>query len=190
MHIQPIETRYNGYRFRSRLEARWAVFFDTLSIEYLYEHEGYDIEGRWYLPDFYVPRWKCYIEIKSPDKADELVHFSELSNLFEAFVGKVSPIICFAGEPSQGWSGQLFCFDQSDNSAGNYQQQIGFGWCYRCGQATLSISDEDRTLLRGGRELQGAGYLPWNPPCMLGHREYHTVAEVLAAVETARSMRF
>lgn len=28
---QVIETEYKGYRFRSRLEARWAVFFDTLT---------------------------------------------------------------------------------------------------------------------------------------------------------------
>lgn len=25
--IKPIETKYDGYLFRSRLEARWAVFF-------------------------------------------------------------------------------------------------------------------------------------------------------------------
>ncbi len=30
--IKAIETRYKGYRFRSRLEARWAVFFDALSV--------------------------------------------------------------------------------------------------------------------------------------------------------------
>ena len=29
--IKAIETVYNGYRFRSRLEARWAVFFDALA---------------------------------------------------------------------------------------------------------------------------------------------------------------
>ena len=28
--IQVIETAYKGYRFRSRLEARWAVFFDAI----------------------------------------------------------------------------------------------------------------------------------------------------------------
>ena len=27
--IRPIETEYRGYRFRSRFEARWAVFFDA-----------------------------------------------------------------------------------------------------------------------------------------------------------------
>ena len=56
--IKPIETCYNGYRFRSRLEARWAVFFDTLGIEYEYEPQGYCLpSGKPYLPDFKV---KCY----------------------------------------------------------------------------------------------------------------------------------
>lgn len=63
--IKPIETEYNGYRFRSRLEARWAVFFDDLEIEYQYESEGYDL-GKlgWYLPDFYLPKTKQFIGIK------------------------------------------------------------------------------------------------------------------------------
>lgn len=62
--IKPIETRYNGYRFRSRLEARWAVFFDALHIPYQYEVEGYDLAGRWYLPDFWLPNHHCWVEIK------------------------------------------------------------------------------------------------------------------------------
>ena len=33
MEIKAIETIYNGYKFRSRLEARWAVFFDEAGIE-------------------------------------------------------------------------------------------------------------------------------------------------------------
>ena len=56
--IRPIETIYNGYRFRSRLEARWAVFFDALGVEYEYEPEGFELpNGGRYLPDFRV---KCY----------------------------------------------------------------------------------------------------------------------------------
>lgn len=54
--IKPIETIYNGYRFRSRLEARWAVFFDAAGIAYEYEPEGYTLrDGTRYLPDFYLP---------------------------------------------------------------------------------------------------------------------------------------
>lgn len=58
MNIKSIETEYNGYRFRSRLEARWAVFFDALHVPYEYEPEGFDLgDGTYYLPDF---RLKCY----------------------------------------------------------------------------------------------------------------------------------
>lgn len=62
--LKPIETRYNGYRFRSRLEARWAVFFDTAGIPYEYEKEGFQTEAGWYLPDFWLPQQKCWVEIK------------------------------------------------------------------------------------------------------------------------------
>ena len=58
--IKPIETVYNGYRFRSRLEARWAVFFDAAGIKYQYESEGFEVNPYGdtpirYLPDFYLP---------------------------------------------------------------------------------------------------------------------------------------
>lgn len=63
--MKAIETRYKGYRFRSRLEARWAVFFDTLEVRYEYEKEGLDLgDGVYYLPDFYLPEHECYVEIK------------------------------------------------------------------------------------------------------------------------------
>jgi len=61
--IKPIETIYNGYRFRSRLEARWAVFFDALELLYSYEPEGFDLNGLWYLPDFFVSN-ELWVEIK------------------------------------------------------------------------------------------------------------------------------
>ena len=38
--IKAIETVYYGYRFRSRLEARWAGFFDCLGMPYEYEQIG------------------------------------------------------------------------------------------------------------------------------------------------------
>jgi hypothetical protein len=66
--IKPIETEYNGYRFRSRLEAKWAVFFDEADIKYEYEPEGFQLEdGSRYLPDFYLPEYRCYVEVKASD---------------------------------------------------------------------------------------------------------------------------
>lgn len=54
--MKAIETRYKGYRFRSRLEARWAVFFDALHLKWEYEKEGYEFAGGIkYLPDFWLP---------------------------------------------------------------------------------------------------------------------------------------
>jgi len=32
--IKAIETEYDGHRFRSRLEARWAVFFNAVGLTY------------------------------------------------------------------------------------------------------------------------------------------------------------
>lgn len=66
--IKAIETEYNGYRFRSRLEARWAVFFDAYGIEYEYEKEGFEVSTPdgivRYLPDFYFPQYDMWGEVK------------------------------------------------------------------------------------------------------------------------------
>lgn len=63
--VKPITTIYRGYRFRSRLEARWAVFLDALGVKWEYEAEGYDLgEAGWYLPDFWLPKLKMFLEVK------------------------------------------------------------------------------------------------------------------------------
>jgi len=69
--MKAIETKYKGYRFRSRLEARWAVFFDALGLAWEYEKEGYDLNGIKYLPDFWLPGLDCWIEIKGRDVNDD-----------------------------------------------------------------------------------------------------------------------
>lgn len=69
--INAIQTEYNGYKFRSRLEARWAVFFDAAGIRYEYEPEGLENDGIKWLPDFYLPETNTYIEVKPErDNAD------------------------------------------------------------------------------------------------------------------------
>jgi hypothetical protein len=70
--IKAIETRYRGYRFRSRLEARWAVFFTNLSIDWQYEPQGFEMAaGERYLPDLYLPHFNggLYVEVK-PEGGD------------------------------------------------------------------------------------------------------------------------
>lgn len=64
MAIKAIETPYKGYRFRSRHEARWAVCLSALGVKWEYEKEGYDLDGVWYLPDFWLPDHKIWVEVK------------------------------------------------------------------------------------------------------------------------------
>lgn len=64
MTIKPIETWFDGYHFRSRTEARWAVFFKTAGIRYEYEKEGYALPSGWYLPDFFLPDVGFWFEVK------------------------------------------------------------------------------------------------------------------------------
>jgi hypothetical protein len=72
--ISAIETEYAGHRFRSRLEARWAVFFDHLGIRWVYEPQGYELgNGERYLPDFWLPELRVWGEVKGALSVDEHV---------------------------------------------------------------------------------------------------------------------
>lgn len=48
--IKAIPTKYGGTLFRSRLEARWAAFFDLIGIRWIYE--PFELDG--WTPDFMI----------------------------------------------------------------------------------------------------------------------------------------
>jgi len=50
-HVQAMETHYKGFRFRSRLEARWAMFFDMTGVKWTFEPQPVTVFGEPYLPD-------------------------------------------------------------------------------------------------------------------------------------------
>jgi len=58
--IAAIPTVYRGRTYRSRLEARWAAFFDRL--RWTYEYEPFDL-GSW-SPDFLLPDLDTLVEVK------------------------------------------------------------------------------------------------------------------------------
>jgi len=62
--IKPIPTIYNGIKFRSRLEAQWAVFFDSIGYKYQYQPEALKWNGLLYLVDFWLPIVKMFAEVK------------------------------------------------------------------------------------------------------------------------------
>lgn len=64
-HPSAIPSKFNGIKFRSRLEARWAAFFQTMRAPWQYEPEGFRFfPGEMYLPDFLLPQANCWVEIK------------------------------------------------------------------------------------------------------------------------------
>ena len=101
MEIKSIETIYNGYRFRSRLEARWAVFFDAAGIEYQYEPEGFEVnfDGKIYryLPDFYLPQFDKYVEVK-PNMEKLLEDGEKLSIMIDWELSPVSKGLIILGQ--------------------------------------------------------------------------------------------
>lgn len=72
MTVKAIQTSYAGCRFRSRTEARWAVLFDALGIKWEYEREGFELPSGKYLPDFWLPEFETWVEVKGgqPSEAE------------------------------------------------------------------------------------------------------------------------
>lgn len=96
--MRPIETLYNGHRFRSRLEARWAVFFDALGVRYQYDLEAQDLpSGASYRPDFYLEELELYVEV-GPLKR---VPLADLKCIVEFAVDGDRPLLLIVGIPVQ-----------------------------------------------------------------------------------------
>lgn len=194
----PIETRYNGYRFRSRLEARWAVFFDAMGITYEYEPEGLKIkDGKYYLPDFYLPQLHCYFEVKRAPKKimRSCLPREEYSEEIEKIAygshsNEWAGIIAF-GDPYDHYM-WIFCQDVSDSSGGSYNAPVVFGLYPATGKPMLCSWDDcrDRTFLTRfghGDEIQmetGTAILYYNDS------NPYITEKVIAAELKARQARF
>lgn len=109
--IKAIETRYGGCRFRSRLEARWAVFFDALGIEWEYEPQGFEVTG-WdqtfrYLPDFYLPkasagRWEAYSGQEPPPVRGVYVEVKGETPRAQSELNRLAWMVDWGGPMSNG----------------------------------------------------------------------------------------
>ena len=139
--IKAINTFYNGYHFRSRLEARWAVFFDALGVKYEYEPEGYVLpNGECYLPDFvidgldtchgFVPR--LFVEVKNGEclsnkEAEKIIQFHNDGENQILVVGDIREALEFVktGNPLS----EVVCKDPVNN-IGFYSFELIDGDCY------------------------------------------------------------
>lgn len=168
--IQAIQTRYKGHHFRSRIEARWAVFFDELRINWMYEPEGYIVRGVPYLPDFYLPVQDCFIEIKGPEPTDferDKARWLCESSKKDAYIFFGAMDSCNAIEFKM-WRppGETEAFPCEDE---------GKMWskCPKCGDCGITHAGDPTRLPCG---------------CDGVKAEYHY--QLLSALETAQSYRF
>ncbi len=171
MELQPIETKYNGMTFRSRLEARWAVFFDQLGIRWFYEYEGYQTPVGWYLPDFWLP--DVYLRDKDiqgvlfevkPDNYDKINH-EQLAEVAEKL--GVGAILAVGFGLNEGVSPTLY---QIVPYWDNYMML----YVCRCGRAKFEYGAESNYRICV------------EPTCKMGH----AIQNLSQAFTSARNYRF
>lgn len=127
--IKAIQTVYKGYKFRSRLEARWAVFFDELNIDWMYEPEGYELnDGFYYLPDFYLPHFNnglwCEVKFDGGDFS-KARQFHETTG-FGILECEGTPDNCM-----YRLNGKIYDTENSQNHEGRHNTEYGpFYYCY------------------------------------------------------------
>lgn len=138
MPLKAIETYYNGYKFRSRLEARWAVFFDAMGWRYQYEPEGFVLpNGVYYLPDFYLPDLNWWFEIKgkypTAEEIEHALHFYNAGMQYCILYGS-----CAEGEHGAYWLPMAEDYEQETD-----KDSLGsFGWCRKCEQGLWFVCDD------------------------------------------------
>lgn len=107
-------TEYAGVLMRSKLETRWAAFFDAHGIDWIYEPTTYRMGRVYYKPDFLLDAnfiltdhgggaerfRKVFVEVK-PDG----VYSSKARTLAEE---RWQAVVLANGEPSQGASYRMF----------------------------------------------------------------------------------
>ena len=192
--IKAIETIYKGYRFRSRLEARWAVFFDVLGVQWEYEKEGYDLgKFGWYLPDFWLPTQQYWCEIKPNhlyargtyhfDSIEDQIIYNKCGALHEMtghkvclLTGELKPFETYYNEKNLGEMPPYLVFSGYDiDPPGNYFADYCQQWfeCPSCG--AIDISYQGKT-----------------EKCYCGCNSYSRgdSSKIKFAYETARQSRF
>lgn len=175
--MKAIETRYAGHRFRSRLEARYAVFFDQLGIRWQYEPQGFEFAGRKYLPDFLLPDTETWVEVKG----DEATLDYELMESFAYALPRGARVVLLGPLPDAkapgdwDWAWQALCsyyVDEGDRVV--FGEWVGFG----PGEPVVLTETSSSTPFDDGRE-------GWLTPT-----ENMTGPCAAAAYDAARQARF
>lgn len=74
---------YKGINMRSSWELNFAKWCDLSGIKWNYESKTFDLGNTTYTPDFYLPEFDCYIEIKGWWREDAKIKFKRFKKLYK-----------------------------------------------------------------------------------------------------------
>jgi hypothetical protein len=138
-----IPTVYKGRQFRSRLEARWAAFFDLL--HWPYEYEPFELPG--WIPDFLLlGDTRVLVEVKPvvdfpKDIADEISIAAGTAGWDGELLivgASISPGGPYAGDVQLGWLGELY-------EKGTTQSWVWSGAGAYGSRGCIGVSSHDHT---------------------------------------------
>ena len=178
----PKPTWYNNYLFRSKLEAKWAVFFDRLKIRWTYEPEPFVCsDGSQYTPDFFLPEVYLrdvkgiYIEIKPEGFSDHLYYRRiksslEGSNLVVLFGDPITATVeaqdsgYNKNSQLQPWEDHpmVFMFCDSCRTAKIEFNEGNYYFCPKCKTPLLFIDPEVSSAAEFARNFRFQFYDPRN----------------------------
>lgn len=145
--LTPIKTVYNGYLFKSKLEAKWAAFFDSMGIAFEYEPDAFAVNGGWYTPDFYVPELYigntdvrgAYVEIKPISWEFDMDYYKKMSAAL-----RNKNLVLFAGEPYDFaipyWESQGHAY----RVCPEWAKHQALAYCEDCNDLGLQYLEESR----------------------------------------------
>ncbi len=97
--ILPKQTLYNGTWYASKLEAKWAVFFTCAEIEFIYQPGSFPKnDGGNYKPDFYLPSFDLFVEVKRNSESGISEIFSRCLEAIH-WGGKIKQILILTDVP-------------------------------------------------------------------------------------------
>lgn len=74
---------YKNIKMRSSWEIKFAQFLDLSGYAWKYEPKAFDLGASTYTPDFYLPEFDVYIEIKGFWRNDAIYKFSKFLKLYK-----------------------------------------------------------------------------------------------------------
>lgn len=132
-------TIYFGTRFRSRVEARWAVFFDAIGREWIYEPSIPELDGIAYQPDFLLKKGDTWSIIEVKGSVGAAVQAQD--RLKEIATKIDQRIVMLIGQPGEWHEGRLigsghtaiFLFPSGNQEWGEWAE------CDKCHEVAISL---------------------------------------------------